>query len=566
MGRPLVEPERLQRRVPALAGRVYDGGVDPYRTLAVDELPEAPRDPGIVGDVIRQFADPKAFFRELVQNAIDAGSPSVEVRIEHDAAAQKLRVAVRDRGEGMSRDTLENQLLVLFRSTKETDPSKIGKFGIGFASVLAPDPEVVIVQSVRDGRRLTLHLFRDLTYELFDGGAATQPGTSVELVLAVPDAEVEPFVKASVQALVRWCRHASVPIEVSWVPSEGSVQTTRIDRPLSIENAIVQVIEQSADGQLTAAVGITAQLAPYTGFFNHGLTLYESTDAVFGRVAAKIQDSRLGHTLSRDNVRRDAAYDRAVALARDLASQKLPRVLEAELRTAAEAGDLDRYGVLANAVIASGAIIAWTFPLVAPIGERRSIAGTDLGGRVWMSPGGSRLSALVSASGTPVLDDAITDTAGLAALISSQYGCRLAHLDAELTSVTAIELSDADTALLELLRAALAAAGRPPTATMMLASLDGARREALAISGDKNADPSAPYALDYAATNHNPFTARFRKPPLVISSEHRFVAMARTGDPRLSASHLARAILLEYRMLDVETSQRLLEHTLRQLT
>ena len=66
--------------------------MDPYRTLAIDEVPEAPRDPGIVGDVIRQFADPKAFFRELVQNSIDAGSPSVEVRIEHDTAAQKLRV------------------------------------------------------------------------------------------------------------------------------------------------------------------------------------------------------------------------------------------------------------------------------------------------------------------------------------------------------------------------------------------------------------------------------------------------------------------------------------------
>lgn len=120
--------------------------MDPYRTLAVDDVPEAPRDPGIVGDVIRQFADPKAFFRELVQNAIDAGSPSVEVRIEHDPSAQKLRVAV-DRGEGMSRDTLENQLLVLFRSTKETDPTKIGKFGIGFASVLAPEPKVVIADS-----------------------------------------------------------------------------------------------------------------------------------------------------------------------------------------------------------------------------------------------------------------------------------------------------------------------------------------------------------------------------------------------------------------------------------
>jgi molecular chaperone HtpG len=45
-----------------------------------------------------------------VQNAIDAGSPSIEIRIEHETAEQKLRVTVRDRGEGMSQDTIENQL------------------------------------------------------------------------------------------------------------------------------------------------------------------------------------------------------------------------------------------------------------------------------------------------------------------------------------------------------------------------------------------------------------------------------------------------------------------------
>ena len=557
MGRP--HPARVgPPRSPLIA---YDAGVDPYRTLAVDELPEAPRDPGIVGDVIRQFADPKAFYRELVQNAIDAGSPSVEIRIEHDRAAQKLRVAVRDRGEGMSRDTLENQLLVLFRSTKESDPTKIGKFGIGFASVLAPEPEVVIVQSVRDGRRLTLHLFRDLTYELFDGGPATHAGTWVELVVAIPDAEVEAFVKASMQALVRWCRHASVPIELTWVPADGAVQTTRIDRPLAIEDAIVQVIERSPDGHLVAAVGITPELAPYTGFFNHGLTLYETRDAVAGEVAAKIQDSRLGHTLSRDNVRRDEAYDRAVGFARTLATQKLPRALEAELRAAAEARDLGRYRVIANAVIASRATIAWSLPLAAALGGVWSVAGTDLPKRVWVSAGSSRLAARVMAAGTPVLDESITDIAGLPALLAAQYGCKTAQLEAELTAVTHLEPSSADTALIELLRALFDTAGRVPAA-IVLATLEGARGEALAISGDRDAAPSVPYLLEHAATNHNPFTARLRKPALVISTQHRFVAMARAGDPRLAASHLARAILLEYGMLDVAASQRLLDHTL----
>jgi len=59
--------------------------------MAVDEAPEAPRNAGIVGDVIAQFADPNAFDRELVQNS-------------HHAAEQVMHVTVRDRGGGMTRD------------------------------------------------------------------------------------------------------------------------------------------------------------------------------------------------------------------------------------------------------------------------------------------------------------------------------------------------------------------------------------------------------------------------------------------------------------------------------
>ena len=168
----------------------------PYRDTGGDATAEAPRDAGIVGDVIAQFADPHAYLRELVQNSIDAGSPSVEVELPTTPTDQLLTVAVRDRGEGMTRDIIENQLLVLFRSTKEKDDTKIGKFGIGFASVLSPNPEVVSVHTARDQRRLTLHLYRDLSYELFDAGPATQNGTTVELEIAMPPDEVTAYCAA----------------------------------------------------------------------------------------------------------------------------------------------------------------------------------------------------------------------------------------------------------------------------------------------------------------------------------------------------------------------------------
>lgn len=534
--------------------------MDPYRTMTVEEVPQAPRDQGIVGDVIAQFADPNAFYRELIQNAIDAGSPSVDIRIEHDPGEQKVHVTVRDRGEGMSKDTIENQLLVLFRSTKEADHSKIGKFGIGFASVLAPNPDAVIVQSARDGRRLTLHLFRDLTYEMFDAGPATQAGTSVELVISLDDAAVEPFVKASVSALLRWCRHAAVPIELTYTTPSAPAQTVRIDRPLTIEDAIVQVSGRSEDGQLCAAVGLAPDLAPSTGFFNHGLTLFETPEPLAGNVAAKLQDSRLGHTLSRDNVRRDEAFDRAVAFARTLATVHLPTAVETKLRQAAEAGDRARYRLLANAVIGSKLPIDWTFPLVDPVGEARSIAGRELGARTWTSDGATPLTALVTKGGEPVIDLAVEEVAGLTAWIEDRYGCQLVRVERELTLVTPIEPGDVEVALIALLRDMLAAAGKAPS-SLSLANLAGARQQRLAISGATHEDPHLPYALDRANASRNPF-GLLRRPPLVISSDHALVVAARTGDPRLAASHLARAILLEYELLDVARSRRLLDHTL----
>jgi hypothetical protein len=248
-----------------------------------------------------------------------------------------------------------------------------------------------------------------------------------------------------------------------------------------------------------------------------------------------------------------------VSFARSLATKQLPRALEAELRAAADAGDHARYSVLANATLRSGATLEWRFPLVDAVGDTRSIAGGDLPRRVWISDGESRLSALVATSKRPVLHAVVGKIAGLASLIQERYSCRLTHLERELTAVTPVAEEPADTALLALLREMFTAAGKSPS-SIVLATLEGARSDALVIGGDRR-DDSETYVLDRTETEHSPFS-RLRRPPLVISVEHPFYQSARAGDPRLSASHLVRAILLDYEQLDVETSQRLLEHTL----
>ncbi len=544
----------------------------PYRTELQEERAEAPRDPGIVGEVIAQFADPYAFFRELVQNAIDAGTAEVEVRLEHDAGAGLMRASVRDRGEGMTRDVVEHQLLVLFRSTKERDDTKIGKFGIGFASVLAPSPRIVVVQTARDGRRLTLHLHPDLTYQLYDGGAASHTGTTVQLELAMPVEQAVEFVRRSRDALVRWCRHAAVPIRLdAEVPGASLALSERIDRPLAIEGALLEV-RGTADGeQLVAVVGVPPPGAPaYAGFFNHGLMLHETGEPLLGRLAIKIQDPRLGHTLSRDNVRRDERFERAVGFARQLAEDRLPAAAAAALRDAAHAEDRTRYHELAAAIGAAGVELRaaeWSFPLVEPVRGERWISGAALGRRLWSADRPGELTATLAGAWIPVLH---TGGGGAVAARALHLGCHAVPIADELTQVWLVEPSAHDLALLEMLGELLDAVHRAPS-RILLGALAGACEGHLGVAGGPDDAIHAPvpdgdpFVIDRATATRTPFSM-LRRPPLVLSIAHPLVAGARRhADPVLAASHLARGVLLHHRLLDVDRSAEILARVLDRL-
>ncbi len=527
---------------------------DPYRDSALDLPAEAPRDAGIVGDVIAQFADPKAFFRELVQNSIDAGSPSVDVRLEYDEAAQRMRVSVRDRGEGMTREVVENQLLVLFRSTKENDRTKIGKFGIGFMSVLAPNPEVVAVHTSRAGKRIALHLYRDLSYELFDAGPATQNGTTVELEIVLTRGEVAAFVRDSHLSLVRWCRHASVPIEFA-VRVPGDTSTVRIDRPLAIENALVEVRKNADDLAVVAA--LTVDATPYVGFFNHGLMLYETNKPLLGNVAVKIQDARLGHTISRDDVRRDDHYDRAIRFARDVVREELVAALATELRNAADARDLDRHRALMVAIGAANLEIplrAIQLPLVHELNGRPSIAADALHRPVWTASQAWELTVALAAEGVPVV------LAKSRSDVQRVLGENVVDVADELTSVHPIDPTDGDEVLVSLLREIFDAVHRLPDA-ITLATLSGARADQLAIAG-KHAE--IVHVVDRDEAARDPF-ALLRRRVLVLSVEHPQVRAARGADPVTAASHLARAVLLQNRLLTADRSRQILDYALERV-
>jgi len=541
----------------------------PYRSAPGPRVAGGPRDAGLVDDIIAQFADKLAFYRELVQNAIDAGSPSIHVELHFDPKAQRAVVSVSDHGEGMTRDVIENRLLVLFRSTKEKDDTKIGKFGIGFASVLAMEPLVVRVDSVHDSRRHVLQLYPDLSYELFDGGRAHHSGTRVELEVAMPADMVDGFALQSWEALDKWCRHATVPITFVHRGLDGSeVLCERIDRPLALERALLEVRATSSEGEVVAVVGLREGAEPYAGFFNYGLTLYETQEPLLGRVAFKIQDARLGHTLSRDNVRRDGSFEAAMAFVRRLAANDLPPALATALRDAALAGNRERYLRLLEAMVTARVRVpaeSLELPLIEPLGTTRTSDVRSLyRAGAWFATERSALTAHLASRGVPVLDlwQGDDGSGELDMLLMSTYGQRPRDVHLHRSLAMPIELDDSDELLVDRVLGLLEHAFRRP-ADVVLAEVHGASASVTMMPGPRTGTRD-PWVFDGDDDKRFPFSL-LRRLPVVLNVRAALVARARERAKEsvtAAADLLARAILLEHDKLDVARSLALMERAL----
>lgn len=541
----------------------------PYRRSPSAPTARQPRDTGIVGDIIDQFSDKLAFYRELIQNSIDAETESIEVELQYEDSKKSLLVSVKDAGCGMSRDTIENQLVVLFRSTKEHDQGKIGKFGIGFVSVLAVSPSIVKVISSHKGIRHTLHLYPDLSFELFDSGKAKQSGTEVVLEIPMPLGAVEAFAHASHEALCRWCRHASVMISFeAWGPGSELLLRERIDRPLAIEDALVSVSEVSPDGHTKVVVGLLPGATVSCAFFNHGLLLHESTDRLVSRVSFVVQDARLGHTLSRDNVRRDEYYQRALFFVKQVAQWALLDQCATALRQALDSdSSTNAYSKLAEAISASEIGLdskRWPAPLVSPIKNEQVASAFDVQSSGWQATGASPLTERLAMGAIPVLDrDRATHSGRNAAWIGGICP-GLRFVENHLTLVTPESVSPSDLLMLDYLSSILDRGYRRPS-KIIIASLVGAQDHLLAVAGDPFDAFLKPlyddsWVLHTDARGANPFRMLMR-PALVINSGSEAVKAARQkaeAEPYLAAEAIARLLLLGRDRLDIDTSEQLL--------
>ncbi len=147
--------------------------------------------------IYAQAASRLSPFRELLQNALDASprGARIDVRSAAHGPAGAGEVSFVDRGRGMTRAELLEDLLVPFRSGKEGDPEAIGEHGIGFLSALEIAPRVEVVSAtVASALRLTVEPvgagppYADFTFAIAEIPEDERPGagTTVRLFLARP--------------------------------------------------------------------------------------------------------------------------------------------------------------------------------------------------------------------------------------------------------------------------------------------------------------------------------------------------------------------------------------------
>lgn len=270
------------------------------------ESPPPNQDEDALSILVNQFSDPMSFVRELVQNSIDAGSVEIDVYCEWKPIGDGERgtaiIHVDDYGEGMDRTIIETKLTRLFSSDKEGDLTKIGKFGIGFVSVFAVQPDAVCLDTGRSGESFRVLFRKDRTFSLLKLREPVE-GTKIQVIKQMAASEY-PLIEQRVnKALSFHCKHVEVALNYAGQP---------ITEAFDLPDALLKVTEKDDLAELVVGI-MPPDVKTLAGFYNRGLTLLENpTDLAC--VSYKIRSTYLEHTLSRDNIVHDENYARVMAL------------------------------------------------------------------------------------------------------------------------------------------------------------------------------------------------------------------------------------------------------------
>jgi molecular chaperone HtpG len=525
-----------------------------------------------VGHMVRQFADPLAFYRELVQNSIDAGAHRIDVRLHYNKDEQCVSVVVHDDGCGMTLETVERCLLVLFRSSKDKDPTKIGKFGVGFFSIFSLNPTTVRVDTGTGAPTgLRLEIGRDFSYEVSE--RSELKGTSVSLTLPMKLSEARAFAERSLQALDRWCPHVEVELHLLSSIAGGEIDR-RIDRPFALDgDCVLPVVLQ--DFKASIKLGHEGTSC----FYKRGILLYESPQPIAPGVCFKIQSTALVHTVSRDNVKRDSGFERCVETLHKVVQEQLLPMAQQEVAKAMRA--VVEASLSADSTLPSLQARAWrllqdvyrikpdwkspAIPLCHPtraapdqvlLTHRRDVK--------WRAAGPSAMTAALAEDNQPTL---------WSGALGHQWSDELARLlapesvavEQRFSSVTPVDTTTFDaeqTALFEIVRRMLNAVSIPSCRPALIGGYSKSQLFVAVQSGRLDAARLDAALLVDAADAQSPLYALLSNRGCALNVEHAYVRKAMAAAKNnyaLSALLLARTVLLQAAKLDRARDEALLQ-------
>lgn len=263
----------------------------------------------IVQELSKQFRDREDAFRELLQNSIDSDTPQIDVYYQERPAERddhvKLDIVFEDYGCGMNIFEREEYFRKLFKSSKEKNKRKIGKYGIGISSVFALDIEELYVESCGKNRKTEekeswMMYIKDIkdrpSYIINE--TDERKGTKVILTKTLKIDEVAAFKQKAKEKMKYYCKRSRTPIYV---------EKDFINEDFDIDSGIKSY--KSYD-RIEFVLAVTDQ--PFYELHNNRLLLEERWLNFFDRwenISALISSQDLKHTFSRDAVKRDKTFN-----------------------------------------------------------------------------------------------------------------------------------------------------------------------------------------------------------------------------------------------------------------
>ncbi len=211
------------------------------------------------------------FLRELAQNSRDAGARKVGVSalVEGDDVV----IAFGDDGSGMTFDHARRFLFTLYASSKEDEERAVGRFGVGFWSVLLFDPDHIVIESMIDeGESWAMALDGALREPRRVECGLRTPGTRITVRKRVAQGgEGQRILLEVERSLSKYCRHLRQnDRSASVLPV--SLNGKRIDKPFAVGGPCWLAF---ADSVVEGAVGLGER--PRVELYARGILVWRGT-------------------------------------------------------------------------------------------------------------------------------------------------------------------------------------------------------------------------------------------------------------------------------------------------